>query len=53
MIEGKIEEKTEVMGRQGIRCKKLLDDLQIKEQILEIERQNTRSHSVKNSLYKK
>jgi len=41
------------MGRWGRRCKKLLDDLQEKEQILEIKRQNTRSHSVKNSLCKR
>jgi len=53
VTEGKIEEKIEVMGRCGRRCKKLLDDLQEKEQILETERQSTRSHSVKNSLYKR
>ena len=53
VIEGKIEEKIEVTGRRGRRRKKLLDYLQVKEQILEIERQNTRSYSVKSSLYKK
>jgi hypothetical protein len=53
VIEGKIEEKIEVMGRRGRRCKKLLDELQVKKQILEIERQSTRSQSVKNSPYKK
>jgi hypothetical protein len=33
VIGAKIEEKREVMGRQGRRCKKLLDDLQEKRAI--------------------
>jgi hypothetical protein len=37
LIGAKIEEKREVMGRQGRRCKKLLDDLQ--------EKESTTSHS--------
>jgi hypothetical protein len=39
VIEGKIE----VVGRQGRRCAKVLDDLK-KKRMLEIERGSTRSH---------
>ena len=41
----------EVTEKGGRRRKQLLDDLKERE-ILEIERENTRSHSVKNSLWK-
>jgi hypothetical protein len=47
IIEGKIE----VMGRQGRRCKQLLDDL--KEMVPEIERGSTRLHSVEKLLWKR
>jgi hypothetical protein len=52
VIEGKIERRIEVMGRQGMRCKQLLDDLQGK-RLLEIVRGSTRFHSVGNLFWKK
>jgi len=41
-----------VTGRQGRRCKQLLDDLKEK-RILQIQRGRTRLHSVENSLWKR
>jgi hypothetical protein len=41
------------MGRRGRRRKQLSDDLKENERILEIERENTISHSVENSLWKR
>jgi len=51
--EGKIKGRTEIMGRRGLRCKQLLDDLKGKNRIQEIERGSTRLHSVENSLWKR
>ena len=46
VIKGNVEGSTEVMGRQGRRRKKLLDDLQEKNKtMLEIERWSTSSNS--------
>jgi hypothetical protein len=39
---------TEVMGRLGRRGKQLLDDLEEKSGVLEIDRGNTRWHTVEN-----
>jgi len=47
ITEGKIE----VAGRQGRRCKQLLDDL--KEMVPEIERGSTRLHPVEKLLWKR
>jgi transposase len=52
VIEGKIEEKIEVLGRQEKRSMQLLHDLK-EVGILETERESTRSHSAENSLWKK
>jgi hypothetical protein len=53
VIEGKLEGRIEVTGRRGRRLKQLLDDLKAKKKILEIERENTISHAVENSLWKR
>jgi hypothetical protein len=53
VIEGKLEGRIEMKGRQGIRRKQLLDDLKGKEKILEIERGSTISYAVENSLWKR
>jgi len=51
VIEGKIEGRMEVKGRRGIKYKQLLDDLKKKEKALQ--RRNTKSQCVENSLCKK
>jgi len=38
VTEGKIEEKIEVMGRRGRRCKQLLDDLKRKHMCWKLEK---------------
>ena len=53
IIEGKIDGGIEVTGRQRRRRKQLLYDRKEKNRILETERGSTRSHSVKNSLWKR
>ena len=53
VIVGTTEERRiEVMGRRRRRCKKLLDDLQKKNRVLEIDRGSNISHLVENSLSK-
>ena len=52
IIEGKIKENKKVTWRQGGRSTQLLDDLTWK-RVLQIWRENTRSHSVENSLLKR
>jgi hypothetical protein len=52
VIEGKIEGRVEVKARRGRRRKQLLDDLKEK-RMMEIERGRSRSHSVKNSFWKR
>jgi hypothetical protein len=52
VIEGKLEGRIEMTGRRGRRRKQLLDDLEGKEKILEIERGSTRSHPVENLMWK-
>jgi hypothetical protein len=47
-MEGKIE----TTGRQGRRLKQLLDNLEKKKRVLEVERGSNRSQSLKNSLWK-
>jgi hypothetical protein len=53
VIEGKIKEGIEVIGRRGIRRSKLLNDIKIKERILKSERGSSRSHCVDGSLWKR
>jgi hypothetical protein len=48
VIEGKIEGRIEMMGRQGRRCKQLLDDLKVKK-ILALEKGCIRSQCMGNS----
>jgi hypothetical protein len=52
LIEGKLEGRIEMTRRRGRISKQLLDDLK-ENKILEIERGNTRSHPVENSLWKR
>jgi hypothetical protein len=52
VIEGEIEERIEVTGRRGKRRKNYRVILREK-MILENERGSTRSHTVKNSLWKR
>jgi hypothetical protein len=49
-IEGKLEGRIQMKGRQGRRRELVLDDGMEIERILEIERGNTGSHSVENWL---
>jgi len=51
-IEGKIEGRIEVMGKPGTRLQQSQKDIKEKKRLLEMERRSTRSHSVKNSLWK-
>jgi hypothetical protein len=53
VIEGKIGESIAATGRRRRRGKQLTYDVQEKKKVLEIERGNTRSHSVVNSLRKR
>jgi hypothetical protein len=52
VIEGKVEGRIQVTGRQGGRRKQLLDNLKEKERILEVKTRSTRSQSLENSLGK-
>jgi hypothetical protein len=52
VIEGKIDGKIQVTGRRGRRGKEIQHGLKEKKTILYVERGSTRSHSVKNSLWK-
>jgi hypothetical protein len=52
VIEGKLEGRIEMMGREGEDVSSYWTTLG-KNKILEIERGSTRSHSVENSLWKR
>jgi hypothetical protein len=53
VIEGKLEGRIEMTGRQGRRHKQLLDDLKEKRRLWKLERRSTRSHCVEKSLWKR
>jgi hypothetical protein len=53
VIDGKIDRKIAGKGRRGRKRKHVLDELKGKEKVVELERGSTKSHSVRNSLWKR
>ena len=53
VIYGKIDRKIAGMGRRGRKRKHILDNPKEKEKIVELERESTRLHSIRNSLWKR
>jgi hypothetical protein len=53
VIDGKIDRKRAGTGRRERKRKHTLDDLKEKEKKVELERESTRSHSVRKSLWKR
>jgi hypothetical protein len=53
VFDGKIDRKIAGTGRRGRQRKHILDDLKEKENLVALERESTRSHSVRNSLWQR
>ena len=53
VIDGKTDRKIAGKGRRGRKRKHILDDFKEKEKMVALERESTRSRSVRNSLWKR